>query len=112
MVAYLQDGVVDDDRLLAKSSEKAKSAGLPPSHETALKWFYKDPQGEIQGKAGGKYFFVPDIIWIKCCLGTVLCAQVLSVTRRCQSGSRPATSPCLSSLKEDVTKHFSPWVRS
>lgn len=67
MVAYLQDGVVDDDRLLAKSSEKAKSAGLPPSHETALKWFYKDPQGEIQGKAGGKYFFVPDIIWIKCC---------------------------------------------
>ncbi|XP_020777790.2 GRB10-interacting GYF protein 2 isoform X2 [Boleophthalmus pectinirostris] len=49
MVAYLQDGVADDDRLSAKSSEKPKTAGLPLSHEAALKWFYKDPQGEIQG---------------------------------------------------------------
>ncbi|XP_072297604.1 GRB10-interacting GYF protein 2 isoform X1 [Eucyclogobius newberryi] len=49
MVAYLQDGVADDDRLSAKNSEKPKTAGLPLSHEAALKWFYKDPQGEIQG---------------------------------------------------------------
>uniref|UniRef100_A0A665TRN8 GYF domain-containing protein n=1 Tax=Echeneis naucrates TaxID=173247 RepID=A0A665TRN8_ECHNA len=49
MVAYLQDGVVDDDRLAAKTSEKPKPAGLPLTHEAALKWFYKDPQGEIQG---------------------------------------------------------------
>ncbi|KAK7945620.1 hypothetical protein WMY93_001348 [Mugilogobius chulae] len=49
MVAYLQDGVADDDRLSAKSSEKPKTTGLPLSHEAALKWFYKDPQGEIQG---------------------------------------------------------------
>uniref|UniRef100_A0A3Q4BTL0 GYF domain-containing protein n=1 Tax=Mola mola TaxID=94237 RepID=A0A3Q4BTL0_MOLML len=48
MVAYLQDGVMDDDRL-AKTSEKPKPAGLPLTHEAALKWFYKDPQGEIQG---------------------------------------------------------------
>uniref|UniRef100_A0A4W5RHJ1 GRB10 interacting GYF protein 2 n=1 Tax=Hucho hucho TaxID=62062 RepID=A0A4W5RHJ1_9TELE len=45
MVAYLQDG---DDRLAAKSSA-TKPAGLPLTHEAALKWFYKDPQGEIQG---------------------------------------------------------------
>lgn len=51
MVAYLQDGVVDDDRLAAKSSEKPKPAGLPLTHEAALKWFYKDPQGEIQGES-------------------------------------------------------------
>ena len=51
MVAYLQDGVADDDRLVAKSSEKPKPTGLPLTHEAALKWFYKDPQGEIQGKA-------------------------------------------------------------
>lgn len=50
MVAYLQDGVVDDDRLAAKTSEKPKPAGLPLTHEAALKWFYKDPQGEIQGE--------------------------------------------------------------
>uniref|UniRef100_A0AAQ6INZ0 GYF domain-containing protein n=1 Tax=Anabas testudineus TaxID=64144 RepID=A0AAQ6INZ0_ANATE len=49
MVAYLQDGVVDDDRLAAKTSEKPKPAGLPLTHEAALKWFYKDPQGEMQG---------------------------------------------------------------
>ncbi|XP_027145074.1 GRB10-interacting GYF protein 2 isoform X6 [Larimichthys crocea] len=49
MVAYLQDGVVDDDRLTAKTSEKPKPSGLPLTHEAALKWFYKDPQGEIQG---------------------------------------------------------------
>ncbi|XP_041659364.1 GRB10-interacting GYF protein 2 isoform X2 [Cheilinus undulatus] len=49
MVAYLQDGVVDDDRLAIKTSEKPKLAGLPLTHEAALKWFYKDPQGEIQG---------------------------------------------------------------
>ncbi|XP_026169712.1 GRB10-interacting GYF protein 2 isoform X2 [Mastacembelus armatus] len=49
MVAYLQDAVVDDDRLAAKTSEKPKPAGLPLTHEAALKWFYKDPQGEIQG---------------------------------------------------------------
>ncbi|XP_029308582.1 LOW QUALITY PROTEIN: GRB10-interacting GYF protein 2 [Cottoperca gobio] len=46
MVAYLQ---VDDDRLTAKTSEKPKPAGLPLTHEAALKWFYKDPQGEMQG---------------------------------------------------------------
>uniref|UniRef100_H3DCQ0 GRB10 interacting GYF protein 2 n=1 Tax=Tetraodon nigroviridis TaxID=99883 RepID=H3DCQ0_TETNG len=49
MVAYLQDGGVDDDRITAKTSEKPKPTGLPLTHEAALKWFYKDPQGEIQG---------------------------------------------------------------
>uniref|UniRef100_A0AAY4EWD0 GYF domain-containing protein n=1 Tax=Denticeps clupeoides TaxID=299321 RepID=A0AAY4EWD0_9TELE len=48
MVAYLQDGVVDDDRISAKGTERP-SAALPITHEAALKWFYKDPQGEIQG---------------------------------------------------------------
>ncbi|KAL0965950.1 hypothetical protein UPYG_G00288560 [Umbra pygmaea] len=45
MVAYLQEG---DDRLAAKNCAP-KPAGLPLTHEAALKWFYKDPQGEIQG---------------------------------------------------------------
>lgn len=50
MVAYLQDGGVDDDRITAKTAEKPKPTGLPLTHEAALKWFYKDPQGEIQGE--------------------------------------------------------------
>ena len=48
MVAYLQEGGVDEERLAAK--EKAKSTGFPLTHEAALKWFYKDPQGEMQGE--------------------------------------------------------------
>lgn len=58
MVAYLQDGVVDDDRLTAKTSEKPKPAGLPLTHEAALKWFYKDPQGEIQGETGSGFIYL------------------------------------------------------
>lgn len=27
------------------------ASALPLSHESAMKWFYKDPQGEIQGNA-------------------------------------------------------------
>lgn len=50
MVAYLQDGAADDERLTAKAPEKRKPTGLPLTHEAALKWFYKDPQGEIQGE--------------------------------------------------------------
>lgn len=51
MVAYLHDGGVDDERLGAKSAERPKVGCLPPPpHEAALKWYYKDPQGEIQGK--------------------------------------------------------------
>ncbi|KAJ8389596.1 hypothetical protein AAFF_G00118330 [Aldrovandia affinis] len=45
MVAYLQE----DDRLSARSLGRAKPAALPLAHEAALKWFYKDPQGEMQG---------------------------------------------------------------
>lgn len=65
MVAYLQDGVADDDRLAAKTSEKPKPAGLPLTHEAALKWFYKDPQGEMQGETGSDY------ILSKCALNIV-----------------------------------------
>lgn len=50
MVAYLQDSSVDENRLSANTTEKPKPAGLPLTHEAALKWFYKDPQGEIQGE--------------------------------------------------------------
>lgn len=48
MVAYLQDGGVDDERLAAKLV--TKPTALHTTHEAAFKWFYKDPQGEIQGE--------------------------------------------------------------
>lgn len=50
MVASLQDNAIDDDRLSTQIQEqRTKAATLPLSHDAAMKWFYKDPQGEIQG---------------------------------------------------------------
>ncbi|XP_052659656.1 GRB10-interacting GYF protein 2 isoform X11 [Harpia harpyja] len=50
MVAYLQDSALDDERLAAKSQEhRAKGSSMPLFHEAMQKWYYKDPQGEIQG---------------------------------------------------------------
>lgn len=50
MVAYLQDSALDDERLAAKFQEqRAKGSSVPLFHEAMQKWYYKDPQGEIQG---------------------------------------------------------------
>lgn len=50
MVAYLQDSALDDERLAAKLQEqRSKGTSVPLHSEAMQKWFYKDPQGEIQG---------------------------------------------------------------
>uniref|UniRef100_A0A8C2VFI9 GRB10 interacting GYF protein 2 n=1 Tax=Chinchilla lanigera TaxID=34839 RepID=A0A8C2VFI9_CHILA len=50
MVAYLQDSALDDERLTSKLQEhRAKGVSIPILHEAMQKWYYKDPQGEIQG---------------------------------------------------------------
>ncbi|KAG8580629.1 hypothetical protein GDO81_007368 [Engystomops pustulosus] len=46
MVAYLQDGALDDDRLTGKAPDHRVKGHSP---ENQQKWYYKDPQGEIQG---------------------------------------------------------------
>ncbi|XP_072266218.1 GRB10-interacting GYF protein 2 [Pyxicephalus adspersus] len=46
MVAYLQDGALDDDRLTGKVPDHRVKV---PSPDNQQKWYYKDPQGEIQG---------------------------------------------------------------
>ncbi|KAM4695189.1 GRB10-interacting GYF protein 2 isoform 2-T3 [Discoglossus pictus] len=46
LVAYLQDGALDDERLVGKvPNHRIKG----PSPDNQQKWYYKDPQGEIQG---------------------------------------------------------------
>ena len=51
MVAYLQDSALDDERLASKLQEhRAKGVSIPLMHEAMQKWYYKDPQGEIQGR--------------------------------------------------------------
>nr|XP_060624087.1 GRB10-interacting GYF protein 2 isoform X3 [Anolis sagrei ordinatus] len=50
MVAYLQDSALDDERIAAKLQEqRAKGTSVSLHPEALQKWFYKDPQGEIQG---------------------------------------------------------------
>ncbi|XP_053317073.1 GRB10-interacting GYF protein 2 isoform X3 [Spea bombifrons] len=46
LVAYLQDGTLDDDRLSGKVPDHRIKG---PSPDNQQKWYYKDPQGEIQG---------------------------------------------------------------
>lgn len=51
MVAYLQDSALDDERLTSKLQEhRAKGVSVPLVHEAMQKWYYKDPQGEVQGQ--------------------------------------------------------------
>lgn len=53
MVASLQDTSLEDEcftqALQQQQESRNTAAALPLSHEAAMKWFYKDPQGEIQG---------------------------------------------------------------
>ncbi len=90
------------------------ASALPLSHESAMKWFYKDPQGEIQGDSdyhvnlGG---FLCVNYSIKC--GLYCCLfQVLSLKWRCVSGFKRVISPqtCWSNVA--VMRDFSPWVKS
>lgn len=50
LVASLQDSSLEEERFTQTMQEQRNTAAaLPLSHEAAMKWFYKDPQGEIQG---------------------------------------------------------------
>ncbi|XP_033839833.1 GRB10-interacting GYF protein 1 [Periophthalmus magnuspinnatus] len=51
MVASLQDTSLEEECFTQALQQESRNtaAALPLSHEAAMKWFYKDPQGEIQG---------------------------------------------------------------
>nr|XP_034990277.1 GRB10-interacting GYF protein 1 isoform X3 [Zootoca vivipara] len=50
MVASLQDSSLEEEHFTQTIVDhRNTAAALPLSHEAAMKWFYKDPQGEIQG---------------------------------------------------------------
>lgn len=52
MVASLQDSSLEEEHFTqAIGDHRNTAAALPLSHEAAMKWFYKDPQGEIQGES-------------------------------------------------------------
>lgn len=54
MVAALQDTSPEEECFTQTLHESRNTAAaLPLSHDSAMKWFYKDPQGEIQGRSYG-----------------------------------------------------------
>lgn len=53
-MASLQDSSLEEEQFTAAMQAQglrhsAAATALPLSHGAARKWFYKDPQGEIQG---------------------------------------------------------------
>lgn len=109
-MASLQDSSLEEEQFTAAIQAQglrhsAAATALPLSHGAARKWFYKDPQGEIQGAMGTG-------ACRRGCWGTgtapfslrapqaslsdhrpLPLVQALSRHKRWQSGSRPATSP-------------------
>lgn len=61
MVASLQDTSLEEEcftqALQQQQESRNTAAALPLSHEAAMKWFYKDPQGEIQGTFAHRYVY-------------------------------------------------------
>lgn len=58
LVASLQDSSLEEEQFTAAMQAQglrhsAAATALPLSHGAARKWFYKDPQGEIQGARWG-----------------------------------------------------------
>lgn len=57
LVASLQDSSLEEEQFTAAMQTQGlrhstAATALPLSHGAARKWFYKDPQGEIQGSGG------------------------------------------------------------
>lgn len=69
LVASLQDSSLEEEQFTAAMQTQGlrhstAATALPLSHGAARKWFYKDPQGEIQGNGGkqtaGNCSWLPD----------------------------------------------------
>ena len=61
MVASLQDSSLEEEcftQALQQDSGRNTAAALPLSHDAAMKWFYKDPQAEIQGESPHTHTYI------------------------------------------------------
>ncbi|XP_034532249.1 GRB10-interacting GYF protein 1 isoform X2 [Notolabrus celidotus] len=85
MVASLQDTSLEEEcftqALQQQQESRNTAAALPLSHEAAMKWFYKDPQGEIQGP----FTTVEMCEWFQAGYFTM----TLLVKRGCDEGFQP-----------------------
>ncbi|XP_047462342.1 GRB10-interacting GYF protein 1 isoform X2 [Mugil cephalus] len=85
MVASLQDTSLEEEcftqTLQQQQETRNTAAALPLTHEAAMKWFYKDPQGEIQGP----FTTVEMCEWFQAGYFTM----TLLVKRGCDEGFQP-----------------------
>ncbi|XP_062300278.1 GRB10-interacting GYF protein 1 isoform X2 [Scomber scombrus] len=83
MVASLQDTSLEEECFTQTLQQESRNtaAALPLSHEAAMKWFYKDPQGEIQGP----FTTVEMCEWFQAGYFTM----TLLVKRGCDEGFQP-----------------------
>ncbi|XP_069752739.1 GRB10-interacting GYF protein 2 isoform X3 [Narcine bancroftii] len=114
MVASLQDNVIEDERLSTQIQEqRTKSATLPLSHEAAMKWFYKDPQGEIQGSFTNQemaewfqagYFTMSLLVKRGCDEGFQPLGEVIKMWGRVPFAPGASPPPLLSDLDQERLK--------
>ncbi|XP_063059331.1 GRB10-interacting GYF protein 1 isoform X2 [Engraulis encrasicolus] len=89
------------------------ASALPLSHEAAMKWFYKDPQGEIQGpfstvemcewfQAG--YFPMTLLVKRGCDEGFQPLGDVIKMWGRVPFSPGPSPPPLLSNMDQEVFK--------
>uniref|UniRef100_A0A667XD18 GRB10 interacting GYF protein 1 n=1 Tax=Myripristis murdjan TaxID=586833 RepID=A0A667XD18_9TELE len=112
MVASLQDTSLEEEcftqALQQQQESRNTAAALPLSHEAAMKWFYKDPQGEIQGpfttvemcewfQAG--YFTMTLLVKRGCDEGFQPLGDVIKMWGRVPFAPGPSPPPLLLTLK-------------
>uniref|UniRef100_A0ABM5EJN7 GRB10-interacting GYF protein 1 isoform X1 n=1 Tax=Pogona vitticeps TaxID=103695 RepID=A0ABM5EJN7_9SAUR len=114
MVASLQDSSLEEEHFTqAIADHHNTAAALPLSHEAAMKWFYKDPQGEIQGpfttqemaewfQAG--YFTMSLLVKRGCDEGFQPLGEVIKMWGRVPFAPGPSPPPLLGNMDQERLK--------
>lgn len=114
MVAALQDTSLEEECFTQTLQESRNTASaLPLSHDSAMKWFYKDPQGEIQGpfstvemcewfQAG--YFTMNLLVKRGCDEGFQPLGEVIKMWGRVPFAPGPSPPPLLGNMDQERLK--------
>ncbi|XP_056317203.1 GRB10-interacting GYF protein 1 isoform X5 [Danio aesculapii] len=114
MVAALQDTSLEEECFTQTLQESRNTASaLPLSHDSAMKWFYKDPQGEIQGpfstvemcewfQAG--YFAMNLLVKRGCDEGFQPLGEVIKMWGRVPFAPGPSPPPLLGNMDQERLK--------